>query len=144
MMRTSRSTRTARRLARGRRGFGLVEILFAVVITTIAMIGLAGMLLHSARAATLVSIRNARSAAASQQLNRLAAAPYATLDSQAGCVTVSIQPFPHTRCIAVQAIAGGSGAKQLRLIIRPVNTRVRADTLYLTRTLGATVNPVAS
>lgn len=139
-----RTMTSRRRLTRARRGFGLLEVMFSVVVTSIAMIGLSGMLLTSARTATFASIRNARSAVATQHINRLAATPYATLESKAGCVTVSTQPFPHTRCVTVAAVAGGSGTKQVRLIVTPQNTTVRADTLYLTRTSGASINPAAS
>ena len=137
-------TRVRRRGLRDRRGFGLVEVLIAVVITSVAIVGLAGMLLTSSRTATLASVRNARSAVATQQLNRLAAVPYATLESKAGCTTVSTQPFPHSRCVSVTAATGGAGTKQVRLIVTPLNPAVRADTLYLTRTSGAAVNPVTS
>ena len=133
-----------RRSTRTRRGFGLIEVMVSLVITSIAMVGLGGMLVHAARTATQVTVRNSRSAVATQTLNRLAAVPYATLESKAGCLTVTTQPFPHTRCISVTAVAGGSGTKQLRLIITPQNTTVRADTLYLTRTSGASINPAAS
>jgi prepilin-type N-terminal cleavage/methylation domain-containing protein len=133
-----------RRSTRTRRGFGLIEVMVSLVITSIAMVGLGGMLVHAARTATQVTVRNSRSAVATQTLNRLAAVPYATLESKAGCLTVTTQPFPHTRCVSVTAVAGGSGTKQLRVIITPQNTTVRADTLYLTRTSGAAINPAAS
>jgi len=133
-----------RRSTRKRRGFGLIEVMVSLVITSIAMVGLGGMLVHAARTATQASVRNSRSAVAMQTLNRLAAVPYATLDSKAGCVSVSAQPFPHTRCVSVTTVSGGSGTKVVRLIVRPQNTTVRADTLYLTRTSGAAINPAAS
>jgi Tfp pilus assembly protein PilV len=116
----------------------------SLVITSIAIIGLGGLLLTTARTATQASVRNARSAVATQQLNRLAATPYGTLESKAGCVSVSNPPFPHTRCATVTALSGGSGTKQVRLIVTPLNTTVRADTLYLTRTSGAATNPAGS
>ncbi|HEV8365268.1 MAG TPA: prepilin-type N-terminal cleavage/methylation domain-containing protein [Gemmatimonadaceae bacterium] len=146
MQRSARLLHTPvrRRSTRARRGFGLIEVMFAVVITSIAIVGMGGMLVQASRIATRVSVRNSRSAVATLTLNRLAAVPYATLESKAGCVTVTAQPFPHTRCVAVVPIAGGSGAKQLQLIIRPQNTAVRPDTLYLTRTSGASINPAAS
>jgi len=122
----------------------LIEVMVSLVITSIAMVGLGGMLVHAARTATQVTVRNSRSAVATQTLNRLAAVPYATLESKAGCLTVTTPPFPHTRCVSVTAVAGGSGTKQLRVIITPQNTTVRADTLYLTRTSGAAINPAAS
>ena len=81
----------------GRRGFSVLEVLLAVIGMSIAMMGMAGMLVQSARSATQVSARTARAATETQQLNRLGALPYDTLESQVGCVTVSTPPFPHTR-----------------------------------------------
>ncbi len=116
----------------------------SLVITSIALVGLGGMLVHAARTATQATVRNSRSAVATQTLNRLAAVPYAVLESKAGCVSMSAQPFPHTRCVTVVPVSGGSGTKVVRLIVAPQDRTVRADTLYLTRTSGAAINPAAS
>jgi prepilin-type N-terminal cleavage/methylation domain-containing protein len=146
MMRRSsrfvRSASTRRSVRLGRTGFSLLEVVVALVILSIAMIGLGGMLTHAALTATQISARSARAALETQQLNRLAALPYDALDSQAGCVTTSTQPFPHTTCIALNTVGGGSGAKQVRLIIAPLAARIKADTSYLTRSKG-TANPLA-
>lgn len=127
-----------------RPGFGLVEVLFAMAVTSIAIIGLGGMLLHSTRAATQSSSRSSRAAIEAQQLNRLGALAYDALDAQAGCVTISAQPLPHTRCISVTSIGGGMGAKEVRLIISPSDGSIRPDTTYLTRSKGQTASPLGT
>lgn len=127
-----------------RQGFGLVEVLFAMAVTSIAIIGLGGMLVHSARAATQSSTRSSRAAIEAQQLNRLGALAYDSLDAQAGCVTVSTQPLPHSRCISVTNVGGGMGAKELRLIISPSNASIKPDTTYLTRSKGQPASPLGT
>ena len=140
--RRARSAPSQLSASAGRRGFSVLEVLVALVILSVAMIGLGGMLTHAALTATQISARGARAAIEIQHLNRLAALPYDVLDSQVGCVTANTQPFPHTRCIAINNVGGGSGAKQLRLIIAPLVARIKADTSYLTRSKG-TANPLA-
>jgi hypothetical protein len=132
------------RRSTARRGISVVEVLIALIAMSIASIGLAGMLLHTARTATLISVRNARSAVATQHLNRLAALPYTMLETQVGCVSTTARPFPHTRCVTITNISGGLGAKQVRLIVRPLSTTLRPDTLYITRTQGSAASPIAS
>jgi prepilin-type N-terminal cleavage/methylation domain-containing protein len=127
-----------------RRGFGLVEILFAIVVSSIAMLGLGGMLVTGARTATQISTRTNRAAIAAQQLNRIASLSYDVLDAQAGCVAVSTPPLAHTRCISISNVGGGMGAKQVRLIITPSNSVLKPDTTYLTRSKGQTVNPLGT
>jgi type II secretory pathway pseudopilin PulG len=137
-----RSARSRRLASSGRPGFSLLEILFAVVCMSIAMMGMAGMLVVGARTTTQISARSARGAVQLQLMNRLATLPYDSLDSQAGCATVSAQPFQHTSCIALTNVSGGSGAKAIRLIVTPLTAIIKPDTTYLTRSNG-TVNPLA-
>ena len=142
--RDTRGVRSASSRFRSRQGFGLVEVLFAMAVTSIAIISLGGMLLHSSRAAAQSSTRSSRAAIEAQQLNRLGALAYDLLDAQAGCVTVTTQPLPHTRCISVTNIGGGMGAKELRLIISPSNSSIKPDTTYLTRSKGQTASPLGT
>ena len=133
-MTTPRSrTRPHRRLAarlRGRAGFGLIEVMVALIVATIGMLGLAGMLLQVARRATQLSGQNGRAAVATQVMNRLASLPYDQLGNAAGCTSVTGAAFSYTQCISV---VSATGYKSIRLIITPADTRVRADTTYLTR-----------
>lgn len=134
MRRPLSNAKRARRLClarlRSRSGFGLIEIIVALVVATIGMLGLAGMLLQIGRRSTQISGQNSRGAVATQVMNRLAALPYDQLPSAAGCTTVSGAPFSYTQCISVLT---GAGYKSIRLVITPANPRVRADTTYLTR-----------
>jgi prepilin-type N-terminal cleavage/methylation domain-containing protein len=131
MMRANRRSR--RRLLVGlrvRSGFGLIEVMIALIVATIGMLGLAGMLLQIGRRATQLSGQNGRAAVATQTMNRLAALPYDQLSNAAGCTTVTGAPFSYTQCVSV---INSTGYKSIRLVITPADTRVRADTTYLTR-----------
>jgi prepilin-type N-terminal cleavage/methylation domain-containing protein len=131
MMRANRRSR--RRLLPGlrvRSGFGLIEVMIALIVATIGMLGLAGMLLQIGRRATQLSGQNGRAAVATQTMNRLSALPYDLLSNAAGCTTVTGAPFSYTQCVSV---ISSTGYKSIRLVITPADTRVRADTTYLTR-----------
>jgi hypothetical protein len=134
--------RRAWRMGRPREGITVVEVLVGLVVLTIGMLGTAGLLAAAGRRATQMGTQTGRSATETLQINRLASMPYDSLTTAAGCVTVIAQPFPHSRCVSVTDITDGLGYKQVRLIITPSNGRLRADTVYLNRTKGATVNPL--
>ena len=125
-----RSRRRVLARLRVRSGFGLIEVMIALIVATIGMLGLAGMLLQIGRRATQLSGQNGRAAVATQTMNRLAALPYDQLSNAAGCTTVTGAPFSYTQCVSV---INSTGYKSIRLVITPANTRVRADTTYLTR-----------
>ena len=125
-----------------RAGFGVIEVMVALMLFAMAMMGMAGMLMKAAHTATEMSTRTGRSATQTKTLNRLATLPYDMLPAEVGCETVSGRPFPHTSCIAVTDISGGSGFRLVRLIVTPTDGRLRADTAYLTRSVGAPINPL--
>jgi prepilin-type N-terminal cleavage/methylation domain-containing protein len=131
-LRTTSDTRARRRdrRFRSRSGFGLIEVIIALVVMAIGMLGLAGMLLQVARRATELSGQNGRAAVSTQVLNRLAALPYDQLGNAVGCTSVSNAQFSHTQCVSV---IDAGGYKSIRLVVTPANARVRADTTYLIR-----------
>jgi hypothetical protein len=134
--------RRARRIGRSRDGITVAEVIVGLVVLTIGMLGTAGMLAAAGRRATQMGTQTGRSATETLQINRLASMPYDLLAATSGCVTVTAQPFPHTRCVSLTDITGGLGYKQVRLIITPSNGKLRADTVYLQRTKGAAINPL--
>jgi len=115
---------------RSRRVIGLIEVMIALVVMTIGLLGTAGMLLQVARRASQLSTQTGRAATETQVLNRIAALPYDRLASIAGCVSVTDAPFSYTQCISVM---DAGGYKSIRLVITPANARIRPDTTYLTR-----------
>ena len=142
MNRTNKQ-RCLKRIGPSPDGITVVEVIVGLVVLTIGMLGTAGMLAGAGRRATQMGTQSGRSATETLQINRLAAMPYDALAAAVGCVTVTAQPFPHTRCVSLSDITGGLGYKQVRLIITPSNGRLRADTVYLNRTKAAAVNPLS-
>lgn len=143
-MPSSFRTRTARRTPRrrGRRGFALVEIVVAMLVLTIGLLGVAGMTTIAAHRATGLSLEARRGATRLQELNRLAAVPYDSLVADVGCVLVADTPLPYTRCISVADMAGGFGYKRVTAVITPENATVRPDTLELIRSSGPVNDPL--
>lgn len=84
-----------------------------------------------------VSIAAARSAIATEQLNRLTALPYADLVGQEGTVTVNQSPLPHKRTIAIDK---SRVPNEVTITITPLNTAYRSQTIVLERTPRA-ANP---
>ena len=127
---------------RARAGFGVVEVIVALLLFAMAMMGMAGMLVQAAQTATQMETRTGRAATQTKALNRLATLPYESLPAEVGCRTVTTRPFPHVSCVAVTDVSGGTDSRLVRLIIRPTDGRLRADTAWLTRSVGAPINPL--
>ena len=68
--------------------------------------------------------------------NRLEALPFDSLTVGSTSVTVSGQPYPHTRVVTITAPS--SKAKQVQLVITPSNALYKPDTAKFSRTLPAT------
>lgn len=110
----------------------------------ICMVGVGGMLMNAALRATQTATQASRAAAQTQNLSRLSALPYDSLPAYAGCKTITTTSFPHVRCVAVTDSTGGSGFKQIRVIITPSNGKARPDTMYFVRSKGAASSPLGT
>ena len=137
-----RRVRRALRRARAKRrdGFALVEAMVAVVLFAIAALGLAGMSVVVARRAVTSAATTARAATMGEQLDRLQAMPFDSLSARAGCTTIFGPPLPHTRCITITALPNNK--VQVRLVVTPLDPRLRPDTSTVTRARGAKDNPL--
>jgi prepilin-type N-terminal cleavage/methylation domain-containing protein len=140
--RTSRAPRRLRAKARtkARAGFTLVETMVAMVLFAIATLGLAGMSVVVARRAMTSAATTARGATMGEQVDRLQAMPFDSLAARAGCTVVTGPPLPHTRCVSIAALPNNK--IQIRLIVTPMDPRLRADTTTFTRARGAKDNPL--
>ncbi len=123
----------------GRRGFTLVEVMVAMCILTVAAAVMVAPLYRYAQRTDVVAFAQARNGLLAEQVNRLTALPFDSLDSRVGCVTPASGPLPHTRCITLTVVSGVQ--KRVRLVITPVNTTVRPDTVIFDRTQPAGSNP---
>jgi prepilin-type N-terminal cleavage/methylation domain-containing protein len=139
----SQNRMKSRRSKNARRGFAVIEIMVSMIVMSIGLLGVAGMTVAASRRATVISVQSTRDGIVLQELNRLAALPYDSLASRAGCTTVASTTLPYSRCITVTDITGGSGYKRVELIVSPTTAYARADTVYLNRAKGAPKNPLA-
>lgn len=125
-----------------RKGAAVVEIMVGMLILSIGLLGVAGMTGVAARRATGMSVQSIRDGITLQELNKIAALPYDSLDGRVGCTTSTSATLTYTRCINVTYITDGSGYKRVRLIVSPSTSRARPDTVYLNRAKGAAaINP---
>jgi len=75
------STAPDQQQANARSGFSLVELIFAVVILAVGMLGLAGTTAYLTRQATLADLQTERSAAMSAAVERVRATDYDNISS---------------------------------------------------------------
>ena len=128
-----------------RKGVALVEILVAMVILSIGLLGAAGMTVSAARRSTWMSTQSGRDGIILQELNKLASVPYDSLSARVGCTSTAATSLTYTRCIAVTDVTEGTGYKRVRLIVSPSAAWARPDTVYLNRVRGAiAINPFGS
>lgn len=113
-----------------------------MVIMTLGLLGLAGMTAAAARKAMASSVAGNRVATVLQEVNRLGAISYDSLPSAVGCQTFASAEFPHTRCISVTDISGGSGYRRVQVIITPASIIAKPETTYFTRSKGKAKNPL--
>jgi prepilin-type N-terminal cleavage/methylation domain-containing protein len=142
MTQNSFEQRRRRNAATGtqRRGVALIEIMVAMVVVTIGLLGTAGMTAAAARRASGLSFQSTRDGIVLQEMNRIASITFDSLASRVGCTAVNSSVLSHTRCIAVTDMTGNY--KRVRIIITPSTTYARAETVYVNRSRGALPNPL--
>lgn len=113
------------------RGFTLVETLVALCLLGVAASVMVAPLLRYSQSQQGVSAAQARHGLMERELDRLMAAPFDSLSAMASCVSVTREPLPHTRCIAVAETS--SGRRVVTVIITPAQNAARADTLVFER-----------
>ena len=121
-----------------RKGFVIVEIIVAMVLLAVAVSSLAA-LMYSVSQNGMKATGNAyRNGVLMQEVNRLEGIPY---DSIACCastsITVNTAPYKHTRVITV-AEPVANVVKTVRIVITPLDTKLKPDTVSFTRTKSRT------
>lgn len=119
--------------AAGRGGFSLIELMVAMVLTSVALMALAPALFQSVNRQKIDTVGMERDAVLLAEANRMTSLPFPQLDAQAGCTTIPAEEtFPHERCIAVETV----GARERKVVVRvtPLDTAVRPDSVQVFRT----------
>ena len=119
-----------------RRGFGLVEVIVAMILLAVAVSALASLSLSVSKSSMKVTGKAYRNGVMMQEVNRLETLPYDSLHNGNSSISVSTAPYPHTRVITVSEPS--LNLKTVRIVLTPVNTNFRADTMNFTRTRART------
>lgn len=122
---------------RWRRGISLVEVMVAVTLLGILVTAHTLVTMKYAIQARTAGLGVDRAAALSAAVDLYATRPFSSIASDTvggGCRRVTaMAKFPHDRCIAItepsQAIT------RVRIIIRPVDSALRPDTVFVDRSL---------
>lgn len=120
------------------RGFSLVEILVAILLLSLVLVGVAQLSFVLGRRFYGLSGGAARDAIIAQQVNQIAALPYDSLKGKAGTVTVNKPPLPYRRTIAVDSLS--PKVSRVTIVVTPLNPVYRPDTVVMHRSRPAT-NP---
>jgi len=119
-----------------RAGFGLVEIIVAMILLAVAVSALASLALSVSKSSIKVTGTAYRNGVMMQEVNRLETLPYDSLykTNLTGPVTISVgtAPYPHTRKIYIDEPS--LNLKTVKIVLTPVNPNFKADTINFTRT----------
>jgi prepilin-type N-terminal cleavage/methylation domain-containing protein len=113
-------------------GFTLIEIVVAMVLLSLVLLGVAQLTFILARGTATVAGGAARGGILAQQVNQFAAMPFDSLKGKAGTVTVNKPPLPYTRTITVDSLS--AKLRRVTIIVAPLNSAFKPDTLVIQRT----------
>lgn len=119
-----------------RKGFSLVEVIVAMLLLTIAISALASLTFSVSQHAIKVSGGAFRNAVVMHEVNRLETLPYDSLHVAIVSSDVATGPYHHNRTVTIEEPV--TAVKTVRIVITPVNTRFRPDTIEFTRTRART------
>jgi len=119
-------------VTRDEAGFTLLEILVAITLLGVVLMGVARLNFVLAQRFYGLSGGAARDGILAQQVNQFAALPFDSLKAKAGTITVNKPPLPYTRKITVDSLS--PKLRRVTIIVTPLNTVFKADTLVLQRT----------
>jgi prepilin-type N-terminal cleavage/methylation domain-containing protein len=120
------------RALRSSAGFTMVEMLVSLVILSFGAMVLGQLMFQGSRASRVRSNASYRTAALTQQVERLGAIPFDSVLVGSGCTTVSSAPFPHSLCTTVTSIS--SVSRQATIVVTPTGAdALPPDTAVLVR-----------
>lgn len=117
----------------GSDGFTLVEVMVAITLLAIVLIGLTQMTFVLARRTVDASVAATRSAIVTEEVNRLTALPYGQLVSQQGTLVVNKPPLPYKRIISIDK---STSPHEVTVTIAPLNTAYRSQSVVIRRLPG--------
>lgn len=123
-----------------RRGVSLIEVMVSLVLFgMIATVHTVATMRYGIRQ-RLAAVGSARAAVIAQSIDLYSSMPRASIAGTVGCTAVSTYPkFPHRRCVSTIAVTGT--VTRVRIIIRPTNTAIKEDTVFVDRVTTNTTPP---
>ena len=112
-------------------GFALIEAIVAIVILGVAITTLAALMVQVSRGALRVSGDSYKQSVLTQEVNRIEAMPYDSVAIGTQTVSVTSQPYPHTRVITVTSPA--ARVKKIQIVITPTGYYFKTDTAIVYR-----------
>jgi prepilin-type N-terminal cleavage/methylation domain-containing protein len=120
------------------KGFSIVEVIVAMVLLAIAVSSLAALTYSVSQNAMLATGNAYRNGVLMQEINRLEGVPYDSIPAPATTtVSLSTGPYPHTRVVTVTE-PKLNVVKAISIVITPVNTKFKPDTVTFIRTKART------
>ncbi len=120
-----------------RKGIALVEVIVAMVLLAIAVSSLAALVYSVSKSGTRTSGDAYRNGVLMQEVNRLEGIPYDSIPVGTTTVTVTSQPYAHTRVVTVTEPVANV-IKNLKVVVTPTNPKYKPDTVTFTRTKART------
>ncbi len=135
--RSHRFAVTAAESRESRKGIALVEVIVAMVLLAVAVSSLAALVYSVSQSGTKTTGDAYRNGVLMQEVNRLEGIPYDSIPVGSSYVTVSSQPYTHTRVVTVTEPVANV-IKTVRVVITPTNPKYKPDTVTFTRTKART------
>jgi prepilin-type N-terminal cleavage/methylation domain-containing protein len=127
----------------GRKGFVLVEVIVAMVLLAVAVSSLAAMMYSVSQSGIKTTGNAYRNGILMQEVNRLEGVPYDSIAVGSASTSVSDGAYPHTRVVTVTEPVANV-LKSVTVVITPVNSRYKPDTVSFTRTKARTTRALCT
>ena len=124
-------------------GFSLVEVIIAMSLLTIVLMLLSTLALSSSRRARVNDLTTKRNFALAQQAGRIEVMPFADVTLlTSGTVQMLVGDFTFNRRLVVTP--SGSTRYSIRVVVEPLATEFRADSVTIDRTRPASGSPLCT